>query len=546
MLKNLTSLSNFRKHRVATIDLQYHQSHLAIAGSEKNSNGYDYVVLEKLFCFEETQELKDIFSTQNVSMTSYVATSTEALVEVCECVSPSSVASYKRNYGIGDGQTFDYFNFRDGAMICALPLELAQQTSSVLAELHKGTNTINQSDVILAYFYHRTYSNTDTIRTAILNFSNDHVSLIIMNKGIPNFVGSLSIKIGETDSFATADMLFAEALKVSTENSNYDLLLLVGECDESFLTNLRVNFASSNINVGSIEFFNPLAYSFINIDNLPSRDQEVLRREGHRFVTVLGGVAINLEYGGVDLSTHPQSLAKTLTSEVCFYTPENYALKIFDFTIQTVKTVKHAVARQTTILVIAILISLLLTSYNYYQTNQQLISLETRTTSEKKKLESLKDVKLRYQEYQTKLQVKNDRVKAIQEIQITQLVVPTITKLFHDAKYPLRDFMQFQTLEISGRNVQLQGKSIDKAQTIEFLRNLSNTGAFIDLNPTYDSTDSVNCRYSVTTNYTGPVRGNPIVLPISSPTEVAQFNNTGVNSNTKTSINTPSTNSISK
>jgi hypothetical protein len=77
--------------------------------------------------------------------------------------------------------------------------------------------------------------------------------------------------------------------------------------------------------------------------------------------------------------------------------------------------------------------------------------------------------------------------------------------------------MIIDSLKVQGKTVSLNAESIDKVKTLEFLKSLANAGTFLDVNPVYDSSDTVKCKYSLTTEYNGPVATHQIKLPISTP-----------------------------
>ena len=164
------------------------------------------------------------------------------------------------------------------------------------------------------------------------------------------------------------------------------------------------------------------------------------------------------------------------------------------------------------------MLSLGFAGYRYLSNNSTINSLKTETSTEQTKLDGLKDVKQKFTSFQAKLKVKNDRINTIQEVQQQQLTIPTILRFIQDSQSSMGELLQVESLEINSnsKNVQLVGKSIDKAQTVELFRKISNNGYFLDVNPTYtdDLTQPLLCRFSVNTNYNGPVRMNAFELPI--------------------------------
>lgn len=557
----LEKINTLGRQRIAAIDLQNIYAQIVVATPYTNNNGYSQVKLEKLVSVDNLENLKESLSKEKLSLLSYIASGAETLAEVTTTtISATNLANLKADYGINDtNHTCDYFNFTNSAIICAFPLKSSTNTSQILSQINSSINVINQSDVALVNFYNKIYVSSSNSRTAIITIGSEHVSLIVISNQIPICIGSLKVKAEETKPFLRAiATLFREASSMFPKDPtaatklDYDLALLVGECDESILRDIAPALASTQeqqkeIVIGSIEFFNPLMYSYVSIEALTEREKQLVQSQGYKYSAAIAAADMGLGYSGVDLSVNKEPLFKDFSKDVYFYTPQSYLLKSLDFVDQVVEKVKYAVATQTTVLIVALISAISLIGYNYYEANQQINVLDKSISEKKVVLESLKGVKEQYQQYQGKVKIKNDRIKTIQDIQLTQLTVPTILTLLENAQRPLNGFMKFNAVEISNRVVNVTGESIDKAQTITFLKSLSQTGAFIDVNPTYDSSDSIKCKYNLTTSYTGPVRGNPIVLPTTNTTEVAQINsnltNTSVNSNTSSnSNNTPKNN----
>lgn len=534
----LEALNNLRKQRVAAIDLQNIYAQVVVATPTISSNGQAQVKLEKVVMTDNLDNLKQSLHGEKLSLLSYLASGAEAetLVEaVGTTISSATLATHKQDYGINDNtHTCDYFNFNKSSMLCAFPIKTASSTTKILSEMNRSINIINQSDLALVSFYNKVYPSSDNSRTAILTIGSEHISLVVINKQAPVCTGLLKTKPEDNkeflrllaDIFIEARTIFSVEETTATKKADYDLLLVAGECNEAFLNNIKLALSHSDVTVSSVEFFNPLIYNYVNIDALSEREKQLIQSEGYKLSPAIAGAAMGLEYSGVDLSISQEALSKQFTQEVYFYTPQSLLVKSVNFGLIAGEKVRRALATQTTVLAVAALSCLAMIGYNYYQTNHQLESLNSSISQEKATLESLKDVKAQYQQYQAKIKVKNDRIKAIQEIQTTQLVVPTILKSLQSAQYPLSQYMKFNSLEIVGRQINLTGESIDKLQTITFLKGLSDTGSFLDLNPIYNSTDPTKCRYSLTTLYNGPVAANQIKLPISDKNEIEPISNT--------------------
>lgn len=502
-------------YKIATLCPENSYDQLLIASlAESNLGGFQtqQILVESIFNCENLDEVKSLVD-KSISFLSYVRTGVDEIVETTPALSAENLDSYAKNHlGISNDSIVDYFNFSDSALLSCTPKTIAEQISNGIKAIYKGNFIFSQLEVLLVNFYLRNYPHT-TDRVGLLNFTSDHVSLTVVSS--LHVISSASVKLSNEDPISTTLKLISEVSsniesidKVSFE---YDLILLAGLCDKSYIEQLKLAGPATKI-----EFFNPLNGNIFNLEKLQFQERNIIQTEGYRFVAVLAAALMLFEYSGVDLSGNFK-LAKNFTEDLIFYTPQSLTSKVSDAASRGALKVRAAVASQGRIIGIVLLISFIYFGYTYYSFTTEVSTLTSKIAREQKVFDSLKDVRTRLQEYELKLKVKNDRIKSIENIQLNQNLVPTILYRLEQAENPLSGVMTVESLKVEGNSVRLNASSIDKAQTVQFLKSLADNGTFTDVNPVYDSSDSIRCRYSLSTTYNGLVPTHQIKLPISIP-----------------------------
>ncbi len=458
---------------------------------------------------------------------SYVATQADSENTTDSIVYVTNKFSFKRDMeqikidlSITDDYQVDHFSFEDTALFCALPKTTAENITNTLKDLHKSSSSITSLEVVTVFLYRRVYDANNC--TAIVNFTDAQVSVVVVEKTSPIWTGALSI-VGNDDPVSVVLKLLSE-FKSSIPNVSIERVLLCGDATRTYLDSLVEAYHTRSI---SVEFFYPLANNLINVSLLPQVQLNLLEREGHKFVPVIGANLMSLEGSGADLSSNQQQLVKRFSN-----TPElNVPFNIVDTLVEVSTMAKHkvvaAATSQNKMLGLALIVGLGLVGYNYYETNQKINQIDSSIEVETKIAAQLKPFEDKYKQYQQRLTVKNNQINQIREIQKSQLTIPTILGELQNVQFPLAQLVNFSDIEIEGRSLKVAGNAIDKAQTIELLDKLrsSNTSRFLDINPTYSSTDFIRCNFSFSASYAGPIQPNNTKLPISTTTinQVAQI-----------------------
>lgn len=463
----------------------------------------------------ELNEAKEIFQSEKVNLLSYVRTGADEIIDVIPTtLSNQSIYNYaKNNLGISSDENFiDVFNFTDSCILCSLSRTKAERAARGLSSIYSGNLIFSQQEVAMVNFYLLNYNNTN-LRTGLVTFINQYISLTVVKDSSVIFSANVHVNPGENVVDTMLKLLsdVSGAIRNFDSSFEYDFVLLAGDCDSVFIDAIKGAGPATTVN-----FFNPLNANLVSLENLSLDEQNVFRLESHRFAPIVAAAFITAQYKGVDLAGN-FSLKKDFTSDISFYTPQTITAKVFDFASRAAAVARSATVNQTRIIALAVILNILYVSYQYISLSNENKSLNSQLSSEQKHLASLKEVKSKLHEYEAKLKVQNDRVKAIENIQLVQNTIPTILYTLEQAGNPLHGLMTIENLKVENRAINILATSIDKPQTLEFLKNLANGGAFIDVNPIYDSTDLVRCKYSLNTTYNGPIPTHQLKLPISIP-----------------------------
>lgn len=500
-----------KTYAVAAINSQ-NSTQLVIA----THNEYNQLVIEQLFDNVTTENIKQQLKQSPVALLSYTVTGIDALVDVIPSTNQKIFPGSCVNLGIPANNHSDYFNFGDSAIIASLSHSASQEISTGLKNFTNGDFLINSEEISITNLYLHIYPNVDTTKSAIVIVGDEHVSVVSLDSHTVVQTGHFR-HLGNIASSVT--QLIRDSLSsITAPDFNYQLLLLAGHVDSELVSQIRTDCRPFLGNDFSVELFNPLFGNFINTEKLSRQQQFLLETEGCRFTTLLATAFSTMQYSGVDLSTNQLSLGKKFSPNLAFYTPQDFSTKFLSTAINITEKVRTAVATENRVVLIALVLSLGFAGYKYWSNTSTINSLQSETSAEQTKLDGLKDVRQKFNSFQAKLKVKNDRINTIQDVQQQQLTIPTILRFIQDSQSSMGELLQVESLEINGngKTVNLIGKSIDKAQTVELFRKISNNGYFLDVNPTYtdDLTQPLLCRFSVNTTYNGPVRMNAFELPI--------------------------------
>lgn len=483
--------------------------------------------ITNLFSVTSLDQVKGKLVDAKIKNFTYIATqadsetTTDSIIYVTDQFKfKNDMEQIKVDFSITDDYSVDHFNFDNTALFCALPKTTSENTTKILKDLYKSNTSINPVEVVNTFLYLRVYEPNNC--TAIVHFTDVQVSIVVIEKTSPIWVGALNIP-ANTDPVLIAVKLLNE-FKSSIPNVSVERLLLCGDATRSYLDLFEQAYRTRPI---TVEFFSPLTNNFINASLLSQAQLNLLEREGHRFVSVIGGALMPLEGSGVDLSVNQQQLVKRFNNTPQLSVPFNALNTAIEFSTVARQKLVAAATSQNKMLGLALLIGLGLVAYNYYETTQKINEIDSSIQVETIIAAQLKPFEDRYKQYQQKLAIKNSQIAQIREIQQTQFTIPTILGELQRVQFPLAQVLNFSEIEIEGRSLKVAGSAIDKAQTIELLEKLrsSNTSRFLDVNPTYSSNDFIRCNFSFSASYAGSIQPNNIKLPVSTTTinQVAQI-----------------------
>jgi hypothetical protein len=302
---------------------------------------------------------------------------------------------------------------------------------------------------------------------------------------------------------------------------------MAGECSLPLGVEIKESASSSEMKINEVELLDPLRSSFINIDNLPANQKRELENQPHRYASTIAALAMPMQSSGLDLTLIHQ-FEKKISTEAQINIQNDPVAKLAAKASSYAKNITPALMNQKHILIIAVVLSIILTGCRFYNFNSEIVSLESEYSKQVIKEQTLSVEKTKFEDLQKRNKTKNDRIAAIRNIQKTQMLVPTILGdiqgLLFQAQF--RDLVTLSQLKVSGSEVKLSGSSIDKVNAVAFVTKLQNR-SYEDVIPTrYTALDSVRCTYELTTRYSGEIPTNPITLPPQSQVQIQQVTQT--------------------
>ncbi len=537
----------FKPKTVAAIEVTQNQWKLAVASPDPTNN---QVVLEHIGIYSNTNKLKQDLSRYNISKAIYCITNQYSSAFATHLLHYNNLETEKNSRGIAD-QNCDYFSFNNASILVTLPSDNINEIKSFHPTLGlKSTYLITQTDVLLGYSLVRNYLNQSQLTTAIAHFTQSHIGLTVFQNGSVKQIVWHDITEGQPIDIATklVEMLKScatfcdqptnhpDAIKIV---ATYDVLFIAGECHLDLAIETKALAATAEMKINEVELIDPLRSPLIYINNLPANQKREIDQQPHRYATVVAALAMSMEGLGLDLTLAHQ-FEKTIPTDAQINLQGDRIAKLMAIATTYSKNITPALINQKPILVIAVVLSIILSLYRTYSVNSEIVSLENDYSKEAAKEVALSVEKTKYEDLQKRNKGKNDRIASIRNIQRTQMLVPTILGdiqgLLFQAQF--RDLVTVSKLNISGSEVKLAGSSIDKINATAFVSKLQNR-SYEDVIPTrYTALDSIRCTYELTTRYNGQIPTNPIVLPPQSQVQIQQVAQTQVEQTRQTQTQT--------
>lgn len=522
---------------------------IAIGRPNINTN---QVELLHVATYSDVKELKAAISKYSIGHTIYCVNNRNGITFVTRNLTASSFESERAiRSDSNSNQCYDYFNMGSSAILVSLPKDNIDQ----IRELHPALGlkcpfSVIHNDSVNVYGFTRNYGERSRITAALVNVQQDHVSIIISQYNTIKMVLFFNIAesmdpIQEIVSMLHGGSEYCEMpqpVQVPVDrsiNSNgseksatvelpnlftYDVVVFSGETTIDDAIEVKSLAMAQKLKIREVDMLDILRSGFINIDALSTTEKFMMEGASHAYAVVVNTIAMRCENVGVDLTVSKNTLGKT--------TPINPEVKIQQEVMEKlitnvnvlVREVAPAIVHQKFILILAVLFTLSIAGYRYYLHNNDLVKLQTQYTAEKTKENSLLATKIIYDDLKRRNSLKNERIKAVEAIQKTQLVVPTIMRDIQGylSESNFRELITINQLAINGSEVKIAGTALDKIK-VGLLASTLQQHNYDDVIPVrYTAIDAVQCSYELTTRYVGYVPVNPIMnLPPQTQIQVA-------------------------
>jgi hypothetical protein len=410
----------------------------------------------------------------------------------------------KRKRGVAtETQRADYLNICGSGILAAVQ----QETSDEIIEGIKATFpnvsnlSISQSMVALLYVYLRSYRPQSDVRTALLHCTSRLISLLVVQREMPVWAGTVEVKAGEKETNYSEIWALLQTASEKLGDRGYDLLLLAGDCDSEDVKEMH-NFASH------VELFSPYRNNAFELGRGSGQRRAEAQMEGHRLAVAIGGAGMLLERVGINLSDTDMELERDLPIERVI-AKEQTAVDLAVGGIRVVwqKAIPFLLG-QSRLIIASLIMAVAVFGYRYREATTVMQQLDREIKREQERATSFVDIRARQEEYNRKIEEVKVRTAAINEIGRRQMTVKTVLDEL-DQRIP--NGLVFTELEVDETKLKLKGYAPERLAVNAFANRLGQSlGVFADVMPAYD--DKTNAgSYEINCKYIGPVPANQTV-----------------------------------
>ncbi|MBL8193769.1 MAG: hypothetical protein JNM06_08285 [Blastocatellia bacterium] len=400
----------------------------------------------------------------------------------------------KRKRGLSvDTQYSDFLKISHSSILAAIHKDMAQEVLKSVRDTFPSIPqiSINQSMAALMYLYLRSYRPQPELRTAILHWAGNFISLLVAQTELPVWEGSIELTSDKREDAYVEISALLQSANEKLAASHYDLLILAGEFDSDDVKKMN-NFASQ------VELMSPYRNGAFELGrNLGARRKEA-QLEGHQLAVAIASAGMILEHVGLNLADTDIELRKELPLERVIEIEQTLVNIISNTTKATVKKTIPLLLEQSKILVAGLIIAVGLFGYRFYNNYQENKKLIEELAKEEIRAAQLVDIRTKHDEYNRKITAIKDRTATIGEIRKEQLTVRTVLK---QIDLRITQGIVFSELTIDKTNVKIKGYAPERPAVFEFAKQLgSSVDVFSDVVPVYDDKTNIgnyeiNCRY---------------------------------------------------
>ncbi|MBI4854431.1 MAG: hypothetical protein HY819_21745 [Acidobacteria bacterium] len=404
----------------------------------------------------------------------------------------------KRKRGLSvQTQYSDFLKISNSSILAAVHKDMAEEVLKSVRDTFPNIPkvSINHSMAALFYIYLRSYRPQPEIRTAIVHWAGNVVSILVAQTEIPIWEGSIDLKTEDREEAYSEISALLQSANEKLSASQYNLILLAGDCDGNDLRKMR-NFADQ------VELISPYRNGAFELGRGLGTRRKEAQVDGYQLAVAIGCAGMLLEGVGLNLADTDVEIYNELPMERIIEVEQTVINMVSTKVKAAIKKTVPLLLEQAQLLVAGLIIAIGLFGYRFYNNYQEELKLSQEILKEETRANELADIRTKYDEYNRKIKTIKERSIAIGEIAKEQLIVRTVLKEI-DSRIPKG--IVFSELTIEDRTVRVRGYAPDKLAVFDFAKKIGTSiNLFADVIPTYDDKTNIG-NYEITFRYIGEI-----------------------------------------
>lgn len=417
----------------------------------------------------------------------------------------------KRKRGLSvETQNSDFLKISNSSILAAVHKDMAEEVLKSVKDTFPSIPqvSINHSMAALFYIYLRGYRPEPEIRTALIHWAGNIVSVLIAQTEMPVWEGSVELKSVDREEAYLEITALLQSANEKLAASHYDLILLAGDCDGGDVRKMR-NFANQ------VELISPYRNGAFEVGRSIIGRRKEAQNEAHQLAVAIGCAGMLLEGVGLNLADTELDIFNELPLERAIEVEQTVFSLASNTAKSTIKKTIPLLLEQSQLLVAGVILAVCLFGYRFYNNYQEQIKLSQEIIKEETRAKELIDIRTKHDEYNKKIKIIKERSSAINEIAKEQLTVRTVLKEI-DSRIPKG--IVFNELIIEDRIVKIRGYAPERLAVFNFANQIgTSVNLFADVVPSYDDKTNIG-NYEITFRYIGEV-------PINTPSTINLENN---------------------
>lgn len=427
--------------------------------------------------------------------------------------SRTNLEIHKAIHGVTDGHYYDYMDFDERGVLIAITKDEASEVLDKASVTFPSIPEFLLGNSLLALFwgYCRSYTPSIDDHTFLFHVRSECLSAILAHGETPIWSGSLTVseKIDRDEWIIRINQLIKAAHEDLTKlasSNEFDRVILSGDFENSDCISLSKIFKDKGKAIG-VELFklNHAIFEFGNNIGVAKHDVE---KTFHRYAIAIFAASMLCEHTGIHTGEEYPQIYREYFKERLNFKQESVFSKLGTF-VGGLKTYTPLLLGQSTFVGCAILFSLVIGGYRFWDNYNVNLHLDSQISQEQKRAETFVEVRTKVDSYHQQIQLINQRIALIDDISKGQMLVRTIALELGNRVPP---GLKFSDVSIKGRDIRIKGYAPDRSAVMRFANDIGTSiGMFSSVNPIYDD-KSDKGDYEISCQYTGniPIYKSPV------------------------------------